>query len=82
MLFRSVEDATARGKELLSTWLAVNEPEIDPQYGLKLVELQPEYLDTAVSFPVSDSAKGGALAPGDEDQAAYARTLPDSQRCG
>ena len=78
----TVEDATARGKELLSTWIAVNEPEIDPQYGLKLVELQPEYVDTAVSFPVSDSAKGGALAPGDEDQAAYARTLPDSQRCG
>ena len=42
----TIEDATARGKELLSTWLAVNAPEIDPQYGLKLVEPQPELVDT------------------------------------
>ncbi len=78
----SVEDATARGKELLSTWIAVNDPEIDPQYGLKLVQLQPEFVDTTVSFPASDTAKQGALEPGAEDQAAYAKTLPESQRCG
>ena len=60
----TVEDATARGKELLSTWIAVNEPEIDPQYGLKLVELQPEYVDTAVSFPRQRQRQGGRPGAG------------------
>ena len=46
------------------------------------MELQPELVDTGVSFPVSDRAKQGSLNPGDEDQAAYAQSLPESQRCG
>jgi predicted extracellular nuclease len=75
----STDDSLAKGQDALNTWLATNEPEIDPQYGLALVELQPEVRDTSTSFAVSDLAKQGASGQVDP---AYARSLPESQRCG
>lgn len=78
------EAALERGTEVLGTWLADNEPEIDPRYGMALVTLQPERVDTSTSFAVSEAATG-ASTENLQDQAAmtaYARTLPESQRCG
>ncbi|GAA2129463.1 hypothetical protein [Nocardioides bigeumensis] len=75
----SSDDALAKGQDALDIWLAKNEPEIDPQYGLALVEMQPETRDTSTSFAVSDLALQGAA---EELDPAYARSLPESQRCG
>jgi hypothetical protein len=75
----STDDSLAKGQDALNTWLSANEPQIDPQYGLALVEVQPEVRDTSTSFAVSDLAKQGASGQVDP---AYAQSLPESQRCG
>lgn len=75
----SSDDALARGRDLLSVWLASHETEFDPQYGVALGEQQPEFADTSVSFAVSDLAVQGSAAEADP---AYVRSLPESQRCG
>lgn len=93
----STEEALARGQDVLSVWLAEHEPEVDPQYGLEVVDLQPTSVDTSTSFVVSDeSVVAGTsslfgrdpqqLTPEEQEELAeladYARGLPDSQRCG
>jgi hypothetical protein len=72
------DDALARGQELLSQWLADQEPDIDPSYGFVLDSAQPEPVDSSTSFAVSDTAKAGSADESDPD---YARGLPASQRC-
>jgi len=73
------EESLAKGQDVMAVWLAENEPEIDPQYGLALVELQPEVRDTSTSFAVSELATQGSA---EQIDPAYARSLPESQRCG
>jgi len=93
----STDEALARGQDVLSVWLAENEPEVDPQYGLEVVDLQPTSVDTSTSFVVSPETDVAGrsylfgldqqqLTPEEQEQLAelvdYARGLPDSQRCG
>lgn len=75
----TTDDSLARGQDVLKVWLSDNEPDIDPQYGLEVVGLQPTFIDTGTSFAASDGAVAGASR---EPDAAYAATLPESQRCG
>ncbi len=75
----STEESLARGEDVLTVWLAENEPEVDPQYGLEVLDLQPTFVDNSTSIAVSDKALAGS--PGEPDPE-YAGTLPDSQRCG
>lgn len=88
------EDALARGRDLLSVWLAENRTdiEIDPQYQIELVDRQPEHVETGTSVAVSDTATTGGLthlfgseelSPEDQERlTAFARDLPASQSCG
>jgi hypothetical protein len=86
------DEALKRGQDILSVWLAENEPEIDPQYHLAIVDFQPAALDTSTSYAVSGGSKAAALADlfafteldpqQTEEFTAYARDLPESQRCG
>lgn len=88
----SSEEAVARGLELRSEWLAENETEIDPQYAVELGETQPEFVDTTTSVAVSDLSRAGERVylfgspelTEEENQQLddYARSLPESQRCG
>jgi hypothetical protein len=86
------DEALAKGQDVLSVWLAENEPEIDPQYHLAIADFQPEALDTSTSYAVSGGSKAAALSDlfafteldeaQTEEFTAYARDLPESQRCG
>ena len=72
-------ETVERGQQVFAEWLDDNDVEIDPQYGLDLAEGEVGRIDTNLSFAVSDEA----VAAGDEAaDAAYAKGLPDSQRCG
>jgi hypothetical protein len=86
------DEALAKGQDVLSVWLAENEPEIDPQYHIAIGDFQPEALDTSTSYAVSGGSKAAALSDlfaftelepeQHEEFTAYARDLPESQRCG
>jgi hypothetical protein len=86
------DQALVKGQDILSVWLAENEPEIDPQYHLAIADFQPEALDTSTSYAVSGGSKAAALSDlfafteldeaQTEEFTAYARDLPESQRCG
>lgn len=89
----TAEDSLARGRDVLRVWLTENEPDIDPQYGLEVNDLQPDFIETGTSLAASDSARLAARAhllfgspdlTEDEQRelADYARSLPSSQRCG
>lgn len=80
----SSDDALARGQDILTTWVAQHQPEIDPRYGLELTGTQPERVDTTTSFPLSAFAQSALPAnqESQEDVTSFARSLPESQRCG
>lgn len=75
----TTDDSLAKGQDMLKVWLSENQPDVDPQYGLKIDDLQPSFVDDSTSFAVSDAAVAGAARTPD---AAYAGSLPESQRCG
>lgn len=72
-------EEVARGQQAIEDWTAANGVDLDPQYGVELVDGQVAPVDTALSFPVSDTAANGAA---EQPDPAYAASLPDSQRCG
>ena len=93
----NTDEALVRGQDVLSVWLTKNEPEIDPQFGIEVNNLEPTVSDTSTSFAVSDEATiarrsdlfGGdpaQLSAADQEELTeltdYARSLPESQRCG
>jgi hypothetical protein len=88
----NTDEALAKGQDILSVWLAENEPEIDPQYHLAIADFQPEALDTSTSYAFSGGSKAAALSDlfafteldekQTEEFTTYARDLPESQRCG
>lgn len=73
------EEAAAEAQQIFSEWIADNDVEIDPEYGVDFVDGVPVPTDTDVSFAAGETAKlGGADTP----DAAYAAGLPAAQRCG
>ncbi len=72
-------DAVARGQEAYEDWVAENGVSFDPELGVDLVDGEVQPVDTSLSYPVGDDAVAGSKPSPD---AAYAQTLPDSQRCG
>lgn len=73
------EEQTARARDLFATWIAANEPRINPKYGLEISDVEPAPADTAASFALSKVAKA---ASADEPDVTYISGLPESQRCG
>jgi hypothetical protein len=76
----SPEDETAgqRGVEELNAWLEDNDVEINPEYGVEIVDGEPVDAETQLAVGVSDTAKTASLETPDQK---YAKGLPASQRC-
>lgn len=75
----SVEQVSQAGTDVFNQWPDANGIDIDPRYGLESVDGVLTPIDTNTSVAVSERAKAGLS--GDPD-AAYARTLPLTHRCG
>lgn len=67
------------GADVFTVWPDANGIEVDPKHGLELADGQLVPSDTNLSLAISDEAKSGLAAQPD---AAYANSLPSSQRCG
>ena len=77
---RSPDDQTAgqRGVDELNAWLDEHDVEINPTYGIEIVDGEPVDTETQLAVGVSDTAKTAALETPDQQ---YAKSLPASQRC-
>ena len=75
----TVDQVTQAGADIFKVWPDANGIEVDPKYGVELVDGQLSPTDTNLSFAVSDEAKAGLAA---EPDAAYVNSLPSNQRCG
>lgn len=73
------EQVQQAGRDAFLSWPDANGIEVDPKYGIRLVDGALTATDTNLSFAVSDEAKAGAA---DEPDPAYVSSLPSSQRCG
>jgi hypothetical protein len=72
----------ARGQQAMTEWLGEHPAEVNPRYGIKVVDVSldaPAFVDTSTSYALSENATKGAQAEPDQ---AYAAGLPASQRCG
>jgi hypothetical protein len=72
------EEQAARGKEVFAAWVSEHTVEIDPRFGLEVVDGDVVPTDTSVAVPVSPAALAGAAEQMDQ---AVAAALPESQRC-
>lgn len=72
-------DPAARGSEEFYAWIEREQVELNPIYGLDVVDGEFVNTETDVSVPVGDAATLGLAEQPDID---YAKTLPSSQRCG
>ncbi|GAW47795.1 MULTISPECIES: hypothetical protein [unclassified Nocardioides] len=75
----SDDDAQAAGAKEFASWLDDHDVRIDPRYGVSVDQGTVVATDTSLSFALGDTAKKADAAQPD---AAYAATLPASQRCG
>jgi hypothetical protein len=75
----TAEQATEAGIDVFNQWPDANGIEIDPRYGLEVVDGVLTPVDTNVSVAVGETARAGL---GAEPDPAFARTLPTNHRCG
>lgn len=73
------EELVAAGQEAFATWTAENDVEFDPSLNTVMRNGTVESQDLAVSFAVSEVARGGLEQ---QPSAVLARRTPQSQRCG
>jgi len=71
--------ADQAGTQVFAKWMQSHDVQIDPQFGVEIVDGQPAPTDTSLSFAVGDAAKAGQATSPDQ---AYAAGLPDAHRCG
>ena len=62
------DDQLAEGQKLLDQWVADHDVEINPKYGIEVGKTTQ--VDTDLSYPLSATARGGALGPADGNAAA------------
>lgn len=72
-------DPADRGSEEFYVWIEREDVELNPIYGIDVVDGEFVTTDTAVSVPVGEAAIQGLAEQPDIE---YAKTLPSSQRCG
>ena len=75
----TAEQATEAGIDVFNQWPGANGIEIDPRYGLEVVDGVLTPVDTNTSVAVGETARAGL---GTEPDPAFARTLPTNHRCG
>ncbi|WP_395656725.1 hypothetical protein [Nocardioides sp.] len=69
----------AAGQKAFEEWLADNDIQIDPRFGISIESGTTAPADTSVSFPLGETA---TKANADQPDTDYAGALPDTQRCG
>ncbi|GAB3022416.1 hypothetical protein GCM10011376_27790 [Nocardioides flavus (ex Wang et al. 2016)] len=75
----TTDQATQAGIDVFNQWPNANDIEIDPRYGLEVVDGVLSPVDTNTSVAVGETAKAGL---GTEPDPAFARSLPTNHRCG
>jgi hypothetical protein len=75
----SAEQATQAGLDVFNQWPGANGIEIDPRYGLEVVDGLLTPVDTNTSVAVGETAQAGLAT---EPDPAFARTLATNHRCG
>ncbi len=75
----TTEQVTQAGVDVFNQWPDANGIEIDPRYGLESIDGVLTPVDTNTSVAVGQTAKDGLKT---EPDAAFARTLPLTHRCG
>lgn len=75
----TVEEISQRGQDLFQSWPDQHAIDVDPRYGLAVVDGQLQPADTNLSVAVGDVAKSASAA---EPDPVYARALPAGHRCG
>ena len=75
----TAEQATEAGIDVFNQWPDANGIEIDPRYGLEVVDGVLTPVDTNTSVAVGETAKAGLAT---EPDTAFARSLPLTHRCG
>ncbi len=75
----TTEQVTQAGIDVFNQWPDANGVDIDPRYGLESVDGVLTPIDTNTSVAVGKTAKDGLKT---EPDAAFARTLPLTHRCG
>jgi hypothetical protein len=75
----TTEQVTQAGVDVFNQWPDANGIEIDPRYGLESVDGVLTPVDTNTSVAVGETAKAGLKT---EPDAAFAKSLPLTHRCG
>lgn len=78
------EEVVQRGSELFAQWAEEADVEVDPRYGVDLVDGNLQPAETGVSVPVSAAALRAWAEVNDPEAVDpdYVASLPESQRCG
>ena len=75
----TVDQIGQAGSDVFATWPDAHGVDIDPKYGVELVDGKIVSTDTNLSVAVGELAQKGLASDPDP---AYAGTLPSHQRCG
>jgi hypothetical protein len=75
----TVDQIGQAGSDVFATWPDAHGVDIDPKYGVELVDGEIVSTDTNLSVAVGELAQKGLAS---EPDPAYAGTLPSHQRCG
>lgn len=78
----TTEEAGAAGVEVFRSWPEEHGIDVDPRYGLEVVDGQLAATDTHTSVAVSEVARNGLVGDVGQLDPAYLESLPSSQRCG
>lgn len=75
----TVEQVTQAGTDIFTSWPDTHGVEVDPRYGLEMVDGALTPVDTNLSVAVGETATSGLAT---EPDPTYAGTLPETHRCG
>ncbi|QIK74259.1 hypothetical protein [Nocardioides piscis] len=84
------EQVQQAARDAFTSWPDANGIDVDPKYGIELVDGVLTEVDTSLSFAVSDKARAGLPVDPDpadpgavpEPDPAYVGSLPSNQTCG
>lgn len=75
----TVEQVTQAGTDIFTQWPDSHGVEVDPRYGVEMVDGALTPVDTNLSVAVGETARAGLAT---EPDVTYANTLPETHRCG
>ena len=75
----TVDQVTQAGTDIFTSWPDRHGVDVDPRYGVEMVDGTLTPVDTNLSVAVGEDAKAGLAT---EPDATYANTLPETHRCG